>query len=368
MRGRLSLLFLLVVAASSTVTAQTGPWDIGVDVGAAGGVPSVTPSKPIVRIGDDDLITVQILVGGKIPAEDHARLRFPQQVLDLTLSGGKLTLIQRLSKLDGQKPQFTDQGTAHILRFRKCSADFFKDWTWPSGALVRVSDCPLVVANGPQNITIYANSDSLPLVAEIDTKAVGSADGPFDAANVKPAAFTIRTVRPYWNLNFSTGFSFFADSKLRDEKYRLVPAADDATTTTIDESKTKPQSVVSAGHGETPYEFGAFATYMYNRPQKAFGLTFGVSTKIPVDQLTAVAGVSWRIKPFPITDSAYLTTGIAYRAHKRLLPKYRETMSVPAGVAESDILESAHDVGLFVAVSFGFGGGDTQFKKVVSGQ
>ncbi len=107
---------------------------------------------------------------------------------------------------------------------------------------------------------------------------------------------------------------------------------------------------------------------MLHRPTLPVGLTFGVSTKIPVEQLTAVAGVTGRIKPFPITDSAYVTIGMAYRGHQRLLPKYRATLLAPAGLEEADILGSEHGFGLFLAVSFGFGGGDTQFKKVVSGQ
>src|ERR1051326_4327565 len=97
-------------------------------------------------------------------------------------------------------------------------------------------------------------------------------------------------------------------------------------------------------------------------------ITFGGSTKIPVDQLTALAGLSVRIEPFPIVNSAYITAGIAYRGHKVLMAKYRDTLRAPAGVSETDILETRHDVGFVVAASFGFGGGESEFKKVVSGQ
>lgn len=368
-RTQLLLLLLSFVIGIVGVQAQTtGPWDIGVDLGGTSGTPTVTPTKPVARIGDDDILTIQILNGGKIPNEDHALLRFAQPVLDVTqTAAGGLTL--RVLRLGGgTQPQFTEPGTAHLLRFRKCSQKLFTSWKWPNGQAVTEADCPLIVSNGQQNITVFSNTDSVALLAEVDTRPADSKDDPFSPQNVRRAPFTVRTVRPFWNLGFSTGFSFFTGNKIRDERYRLVPASDDASTPNVDESKTKPQEIIAAGHGESPYEFGAFATYMFHRPELPFGVTFGASTKIPVDQLTGVVGITFRIKPFPVTDSAYLTVGTAYRAHKRLMAKYRDTLQAPAGVSEADVLESAHDMGFFVAVSFGFGGGDTQFKKVVSGQ
>jgi hypothetical protein len=199
----------------------------------------------------------------------------------------------------------------------------------------------------------------------VDTKN----DNDFSPKNTRVTPFTIRTVRPYWGLNFSMGLSFFGGNEVRDEQYTLAPFKDDLNTPNINEGDTTDQQIVFTGHGETPYELGAFATYMIRRPKPLpLGLTFGVSTKVPVDELTAVGGVSTRIQPFPIADSAYIMVGLAYRGHKQLLGKYRTSLRAPAGVTETDLVEARHDFGLFVAVSFAFAGGETQLKKVVSGQ
>jgi hypothetical protein len=360
MRSVKRFTFAAVVSLSSlTAAAQTGPWDIAVDVGRADQAPVVTPAKPIARIGEDDVVTLQILSKGEIPSESLTSLQFGHPVLTITRSAKGVTTLTAVT-VPGVAARFAMEGTSHMLRFRNCSDKTLHGLRWADGRPVMRSDCPIVANDGTRTVTVYANTDAIPLIA-----AVTDAKNP---GEVRTTAFTIRTVRPYWNLNWSTGFSFFSGQKVRDERYALRPFQDDPLTTT-DESATTDQEIVRLDRGETPYEFGAFATYMLHRPvQLPLGITFGVSTEIPVDQLTAVAGLSTRIKAFPIADSAFLTAGIAYRSASHLMPKYRGTMRAPEGVAESDIVESRHDVGFFLAVSFGFGGGDAQFKKVVAGQ
>lgn len=361
---------MIYVAAALPIAAQTptaGPWDIAVDVGAGMTAPSVTPAKPVARIGDDDYLAIQILVDNKVPPNDHARLRFAQRVLYVSDPTADLMrkAIHTLTGKSATQDQFTELGASHLVRFRKCSVSYLSQFQIDGHAVTK-DDCPLLVSNGEGNVTVYANSDSVALDAEVDT-ATGAQSTPFAPQNTKHALFTIRTVRPWWNLNFSTGFSFFSGDHLRDEQYRFAPVVDDPATA-VDESKTTDREIVSTGHGETPYELGAFATYMIHRPANLpVGVTFGVSSKIPVDQLTALAGLSARIEPFPVVNSAYITVGVAYRGHKVLMPKYRDTLRAPAGVSETDILVARHDVGLVIAVSFGFGGGEAQFKKVVSG-
>lgn len=363
----ISVLVMAALFAATSLGAQTtpaaGPWDIAVDVGAGATPATVTPTKPVARIGDDDYLAIQILVDGKVP-DGQARLVFAQRVLNLTTTDEGPSLLAYRSADAGSEEPFTEHGASHLLRFRKCNEKYLSHFTINGRRMTR-DDCPLIIADGIGNLTVYANTDSIALDAQVDFPAARAGDKP----TVKHGQFTIRTVRPWWNLNFSTGFSFFAGDQVRDDQFRFDKIADDPATPNVDESNTTDRRIVSTGHGETPYELGAFATYMLHRPTNLpVGLTFGVSTKIPVDQLTALAGVSVRIEPFPIVNSAYVSAGIAYRSHKVLMAKYRDTLRAPAGVSEADILESRHDIGVVVAVSFGFGGGEAQFKKVVSGQ
>lgn len=363
MAARLALFTLVVLITALSGFAQSsasGPWDIAVDVGAGQTPPTVNPVRPVARIGDDDYLSLQILVDGKVPPDGDAALTFPQRVLTLSVDSKG---IQTIGFRPADKEQLTEKGASHLIRFHKCNDKSLSQFQI-NGHTGSKTDCPLIVSNGVGNVTVYANSDSIALDA---TAKVSMGAGAASTNETKHARFTIRTVRPWWNLNFSSGFSFFAGDHLRDEQVRFEKFKDDPATP-ADESATTDQKIVRTGNGEAAYELGAFATYMLHRPTNIpVGLTFGVSSKIPVDQLTAVAGVSVRIEPFPIVNSAYITTGIAYRGHKVLAPKYRDTLRVPAGVTEANVFETRHDIGLVVAVSFGFGGGEAQFKKVVSG-
>ena len=362
MLTRCLFIALVILTTTSQAIAQTpasGPWDIAVDVGAGQTPPNVSPTRPIARIGDDDYLAIQILVDGKVPPDADAALTFPQRVLNLNISDGVQTIAFRPAGTE----QLTERGASHLIRFHKCNEKSLSQFQI-NGHTGSKADCPLIVSNGAGNVTVYANSDSIALDA---TAKVTMGSGTSVTNETKHALFTIRTVRPWWNLNFSSGFSFFAGDHLRDEQVRFEKFTDDPSTP-ADESSTTDQKIVRAGNGEAAYELGAFATYMLHRPTNIpVGFTFGVSSKIPVDQLTAVAGVSVRIEPFPIVNSAYITAGIAYRGHKVVAPKYRDTLRAPVGVTEANVFETRHDIGLMVAVSFGFGGGEAQFKKVVSG-
>lgn len=341
---------VLIVLAVRTASAAVA--DITVDVGKN----TVTPDKPIARVTEDGFLLVQILKDGNRPEEDKTRLVFSQKVLEYGARTGGMTAIQSRT-LNNQEDAFSLPGTVHHLRLLPCQTKHLEVLQWiDANGVARVmtkKDCPLIVSNGFGSVTIVANDDSVPLVAEMKT----------DTALLRTPV-SIRTVRPNYGLTFSTGPAFFAGDRLRDEKYRFDPIANNNTSKTI----------VNAGTGEAGYELGIYATYLFQRyvylPSVPLGVTFGFSAKIPVEELTVAAGLSYQLKPFPVTDSAFITAGIAYRAHDRLLPKYRDASAriVPLALTEDQVVGKEHDVGLFIALHFAFaGGGRDSFVKVVSG-
>jgi hypothetical protein len=331
--------------------ALAGSADITVDVGKN----TVDPEKPVARMSEDGFLLIQILDNGNRPAETDAQLRFGQRVFEQSQdpTGVRTLTAMVRNKID---PVFTLPGTAHHLRLMPCNRKSRRNLK-VGDRKAEKADCPLIVSNGSGTVTIIADNDSVPLIAEITS-----------GGTLRSTPISLRTVRPVYGLTFSTGPAFFAGDQLRDEKYRFEPIANDASTS-IDESLNK--KIVAAGNGEAAYELGIFATYMFERylawQPVPLGITFGFSAKIPVQELTVASGLSWQIKPFPVTDSAFVTVGVAYRAHDRLLPKYRGMPLAPVAVTEDQIVGKEHDVGLFIAISFAFaGGGREQFKKVVA--
>jgi hypothetical protein len=120
----------------------------------------------------------------------------------------------------------------------------------------------------------------------------------------------------------------------------------------------------SAGHGPVAYQLAAFAHYrIRNTP---LSTTFGLSTDIPVENLTAMLGLSYSVRTLPIVNSGHVTAGIAYAPRSRLRPEFAGLRTVPGGVTVGSLTRQEYDFGPFLAISFSFLGGEEQFKAVYS--
>lgn len=357
------LFALILLLVTQAMLAQQTKFTLTIDVEKQ----TVDPADPVVHSYGDDFLGIRILKNGTSPAESDTQLRFFYPVYEVTstVSAGRATVsVQRNVTGAGVADDFVP-GTQHSIAFRPCSEREFKrlELVGAAGAPISTDRCPLIVKRG-RAIIVLANTDVIPVEAIVDVHT-NPALAPFDPANVRRFLVNIRTVRPYWNLNWSAGLTFFPG--VRDEQYELSAIPDDGTTKDVDESKF--QRLTRVNDGEIPYELAAFGTYMLSRPRRTpLGLTFGVSTKVPATEFSGMLGVSVRIKPFPITDSAYITTGISYTGRSRLRAEYRGDSTVAVGLTNANIMQTERDLGYFLAFSFGFGGGQTEFTKVVSGK
>lgn len=311
------------------------------------------PADPLVHSAGDEFFTIRILQNGVTPAENVAQLRFAYPIYDLSIDAqNKVTAATLKSSSSGTEDAYTIPGTQHSVSFRPCSSDERDKLKRADGSMA--VECPAIVRRG-RAIVVIANTDVIPIEAVVDVRTDPSLNL-FAEANIRRTVVTIRTVRPYWRLNWSAGLTFFPG--VRDEQYELSAIASD----------TENQKITRVDDGDIPYELAAFATYMFSRPRLPVGVTVGLSTTVPASDVSVMVGSSVRIMPFPVTDSAYLTVGVAYTSRNRLLAQYRGDSTVPVGLTAANILHTEKDLGFFVALSFGFAGGKDEFTKIVSGK
>ncbi len=176
---------------------------------------------------------------------------------------------------------------------------------------------------------------------------------------VEEHAFALQVVdRPY-ALHWSAGFTF---NTVRDEEYRLDPDSSDDT-------KLK---LIRNGSGSVPYQLGAFAHYTKLSKRRdstrSLSASFGIGTKVPVNELTAMLGATYSLRTLPVVNAGHLTVGMAYAPHKTLISDYRGLGTVPAGTSSASLTASRYGFGVFVAVTFSFLGGEEQFRGVYSGK
>lgn len=171
-----------------------------------------------------------------------------------------------------------------------------------------------------------------------------------------PRQVVIHLDHSTFELLWSAGFAM---PWLRDDRIRLDPQSDGKTL-----------DVKVNGFGSVPYRVAAFVHYCFLEKGLNWGcLTGGLGTNVPVDDLTIMAGISGRARPIPSLNSAYLTVGAAYGQRKALNDDLagRDDPTVQSGTSASSLLTSRRDFRVFVALSYGFFGGEEKFRGVYSG-
>lgn len=157
-----------------------------------------------------------------------------------------------------------------------------------------------------------------------------------------------------YDLAWSAGL---AVNSLRDARYRIDPNPDDPNHSAL----------VRNGRGGYPYELATAANFCLVRHDWLCPITVGVSTAIPVDKLTILLGPAVRFRPLDISNSLYLSVGVAYGSRKELNDDYAGRSTVPAGTTSASVLTDRRGFGGYVGLTFGFLGGADKFKGVFSG-
>jgi hypothetical protein len=167
-------------------------------------------------------------------------------------------------------------------------------------------------------------------------------------------AFPLQLETAGYELDWSAGFAFL---DLVDERFRLDPILGDSANVQL----------VQLRDDKIPYRLAAFAHYC-GAKARWLCWTFGLGTDVPVTGLTAIGGISARWRVIPIKDSMFFTAGVAYGPHKVLNSDFEGRSKVPVGTTTASLLSERYDFRLAVAVSFGFFGGEEEFKGVYEGK
>jgi hypothetical protein len=165
-------------------------------------------------------------------------------------------------------------------------------------------------------------------------------------------AFPIQVEQKPFGLDFSAGFAGFAG--LNDKRYRLAPIEGDSENATLTPASDK----------NLPYQLAAFAHYMPHRWHGTNGPAIGLAIDVPVENVTIMAGWSFAARTLPVVNTGYLTFGLAYAQRNRLRPDFEGRDTVPADLSLDTIVEKSYGLGAFISISFGFFGGEQQFKGV----
>jgi hypothetical protein len=167
-------------------------------------------------------------------------------------------------------------------------------------------------------------------------------------------SFLIRVEDRSWALSYSAGIAVLG---VKDHRYRLRPNAEDDQVADL----------VRVSDGSYPYQLAAFANYMsLKRPW--LGLSAGLATEVPSEQLTAMVGVSFALRTLPFSNTAYLTLGGNYTQRARLRAEFEDRATVPLDVTADALVEQRYGFGAFLGLSFGFLGGEEQFTGVFKGK
>ncbi len=111
----------------------------------------------------------------------------------------------------------------------------------------------------------------------------------------------------------------------------------------------------------------AFAHYLPSFADGRAGISAGLATNVPVENLTVAAGLSVALRTIPIDNTWYVTFGAAWAQRDRLRSEFQGRDVVPASLTSDALLEGRYGLTYFLAFSFGFFGGEQQFKGVYSG-
>jgi len=337
-----SKLFLLVILCS-TRSLMGELATITVDVATK----SVSPSNPTVNLAANDAVLLRVVWNEK-PLPSNA-------VVKTTLAGPRalLPVSDGIYRYADEHPWA--EGASPLVIFRQCDFRARQDHrlvTPEPGGEFPLPRCPIYTMDKSRRAwTVILNEGIVLVRVELD----GVIDPPASAPRHEEHAFAIQIVHRGYALNWSAGFSFLG---LRDEKYRLDPIPGDDEHVTL----------VRSGVGEVPYQIAAFAHYTrLARRTQALSFSFGLATRIPVNELTAMVGGTLSLRTLPLVDAGHLTAGVAYGPREELLPDYRGRAIITAGVSPASLTGSRYTFGPFVAITFSFFGGEEQFKGVYSG-
>lgn len=352
-----SILLILCACSASPVWADLATIQVDVKTKV------VVPDNPTINIAANDAVIVKIISDGKPLAS--------------SVEVGTYVAVQRVVK-EGETSAagkrmfvYTDSnqgvaGATPLLIFKRCDGAE-KDYEVTLGKDTQVPHCPFASIDESGRTWTILIDQGIVLVRIVtftrDKSGVEVTD--------EETAFAIQVVNRPYALDWSAGFAFL---DLRDNQYRLDPIVGDADHVNL----------VSNGRGPVPYELAAFAHYRpFHRKSpnhrswlwhalpticSPFSMSFGLGTNVPVNALTAMAGVSYSLQTLPLGNSGYLTAGGAYGPRKSLTHDYRGLNTLPAGVGSETLLEQRQAFGWFLAFTFSFLGGEEQFKGVYSGK
>lgn len=165
-------------------------------------------------------------------------------------------------------------------------------------------------------------------------------------------SFPIQVEQKPFGLDFSAGFAGFG--AIEDKRYRLKAIDGDSENATL----------VPASDRDLPYQIAALAHYMPHQWKGIHGPSVGLATEIPMEDLTVMLGWSFSARTLPVINTGYLTIGAAYVKRNRLRTDFEGRDTVPANLNIDTVVEKRYGVGAFIALSFGFFGGEDEFKGV----
>jgi hypothetical protein len=172
-----------------------------------------------------------------------------------------------------------------------------------------------------------------------------------------PFLVPIQLEQKPWMIEWSAGFGFFADLAARSYA--------------VDSSGAVTEVGRCAGSRPTQcgldYRLAAFVHYIPVGYEK-FSASFGLSTNLPSTGFTAMLGPSIRLRALPIVNDSFLTIGPAFGPLTRIKPAVEHSGTVPMGSDVSAVTETRYGFSLFASITFGFLGGEDQFKAVYSGK
>jgi hypothetical protein len=308
--------------------------------------PSIDPPSPAVNTWGHNAVLVSIgkLPAASVPQDFEAHVDIPTVASDDLRTWASLPAEQRTRKSVPGANTFAFE-LPLTLRFLPCHAIAVSG---TDDALLRAAKsiglpCNFGVWSSTSTLVVYAKDLALPI--QIRKRAEGR---PGETVQ----SVVLQVENDPWFVDWSAGFSFL---RTRDERYRVDPieGEDDARLV-----KLKPL--------ESKYEFASFAHYLPYQLHGSFGAAIGLSTKLPADSLNIALGLDIRLRAFPSGYAGYLTIGAAYAKRDRLHPDFQGLSKVPKGLSSDRLVEGRYGVVPFVSLTFGFLGGEKEFKGVYS--
>lgn len=287
---------------------------------------TVQPANPAVNNWSQDTIVIE--VEGKGSSQTEIGLTIP----GLVYSRDGQRVAQKKTLLSGPRSPIT---------FLRCGQRTELDErAFPDRERLT---CPFAIRDEePDALTVYTRARTF-AVRILTTDAEQEVE-----------TVSIQVYQKPFELGWSAGVAMFPSAE--DHRYRLTPTPDEPDMAVLER----------VGAANLPYQFSAFAHYVSHEYNK-FGVSFGLSTDIPVEDLSIMLGGTLALRTLPLVNTGYITAGIAYTKSKRLRSEYEGLERVSASLTTDALTDDEYDFELFVALTFGFLGGEDQFKGVFPG-